>query len=332
MTRLLLLTAFALLALLGCLAQPEAIADEPLPHHDGLTPAQLSQQMATAAQSLLQSGAPRLPLQDPERFNWDYWPSRYPGLRTDQAQPAQRTLANRLLHLALSQSGLEKLRLIQAIEPYNPYRSPYYSLQIFGDPTHGQPWAWRYQGHHLSLNFTLAGQDTILTTPLFLGSQPLSHPSIQNGQKPLRAEEETARQLYLSLNDSQRQKAKVRRPGATYLPLKTKQPTRHTQTGIPMSDLTPPQKQQLTSLIKAYIQPIAPNLANQIQPSEWKTANFGWSGSARPNQTHYYRIQTKNYLFEHDNRDRGNHIHQVWRTYQNDFGQDLLAKHLANHH
>jgi len=38
---------------------------------------------------------------------------------------------------------------------------------------------------------------------------------------------------------------------------------------------------------------------------------------------HYYRVQTPGFLIELDcTQDQGNHIHSVWRDYDNDFGFD----------
>jgi len=52
---------------------------------------------------------------------------------------------------------------------------------------------------------------------------------------------------------------------------------------------------------------------------------FGWAGSLRPGQPHYYRLQGPTFLLEFDNsRNSGTHIHSVWRDFERDYGRHLL--------
>src|ERR1700731_965288 len=41
----------------------------------------------------------------------------------------------------------------------------------FGDPAGGAPWAWRLEGHHLSVTMPLAG-DPVSPAPVFFGANP----------------------------------------------------------------------------------------------------------------------------------------------------------------
>jgi hypothetical protein len=60
---------------------------------------------------------------------------------------------------------------------------------------------------------------------------------------------------------------------------------------------------------------------------------FAWLGGVNKGDPHYYRIQTAAFLVEYDNTQNGNnHIHSVWRDFNGDFGQDLLAQHYAADH
>ena len=53
-----------------------------------------------------------------------------------------------------------------------------------------------------------------------------------------------------------------------------------------------------------------------------------WAGGLDRGQPHYYRIQGPTFLVEYDNtQDEANHIHTVWRDFEGDFGEDLLAPH-----
>jgi hypothetical protein len=60
---------------------------------------------------------------------------------------------------------------------------------------------------------------------------------------------------------------------------------------------------------------------------------FAWSGRIEKNDPHYYRIQTPAFLIEYDDtQNNANHIHSVWRDFNGDFGQDLLAQHYQASH
>ena len=60
---------------------------------------------------------------------------------------------------------------------------------------------------------------------------------------------------------------------------------------------------------------------------------FAWAGSDAPRQGHYYVIHGPTFVIEYDNTQNGaNHIHSVWRDLDNDWGDDALARHLADAH
>jgi hypothetical protein len=55
---------------------------------------------------------------------------------------------------------------------------------------------------------------------------------------------------------------------------------------------------------------------------------FAWAGGLERGMEHYYRIQAPTFLIEYDNtQNDANHVHSVWRDFENDFGVDLLRKH-----
>jgi hypothetical protein len=79
-----------------------------------------------------------------------------------------------LLRTALSAVGHRKLvniieleLVLHELETFGGLmRDPEkYFLVIFGEPHATNPWGWRFEGHHLSLNFTLRGDSAIATTP-----------------------------------------------------------------------------------------------------------------------------------------------------------------------
>ncbi len=84
-----------------------------------------------------------------------------------------------------------------------------YYLTIFGVPSSSNPWSWRFQGHHLSLNVTVVA-DEIAVTSSFLGAT-LSEIStgFMAGLRTLRAEEDLGRQLAHSLDAAQLKQAVI---------------------------------------------------------------------------------------------------------------------------
>ncbi|MFY0654623.1 MAG: DUF3500 domain-containing protein [Cyclobacteriaceae bacterium] len=102
-----------------------------------------------------------LELSDSERKAWDFWPRKYEGVQIDRLSNESQELAKKLLASGLSAQGLSKLEIIHALEKFNPYFSPYYFILIFGEPDDNKAWGWRFQGHHTSFNFTIAGGKVI---------------------------------------------------------------------------------------------------------------------------------------------------------------------------
>ncbi|MDP6606281.1 MAG: DUF3500 domain-containing protein, partial [Dehalococcoidia bacterium] len=79
-----------------------------------------------------------------------------------------------------------------------------YHVSIFGQPGGSGPWGWRFQGHHISLNYTLVDGE-IASLPTFFGSNPAE----LGAHRPLAAEEDFARDLVMSLDGDQRSAALI---------------------------------------------------------------------------------------------------------------------------
>ena len=67
-----------------------------------------------------------------------------------------------------------------------------YFLTFFNQPQPDSDWGWRLVGHHLSLNFTVAGQDLFASTPAAASgrnrpARPVSHPRQRGGPRLLDA-------------------------------------------------------------------------------------------------------------------------------------------------
>jgi hypothetical protein len=107
--------------------------------------------------------------------------------------------------------------------------------------------------------------------------------------------------------------------------------------GVRHSDLGMPRQASLERLIRHYVGRMRPEVAEstweRIVGPRLGDATFAWAGSDAPGRGHYYAIRAASFVIEYDNTQNGaNHIHAVWRDLDNDWGEDLLAEHLAAAH
>jgi hypothetical protein len=88
-----------------------------------------------------------------------------------------------LLRTALSDTGFNKANSIMQLEnvlrevenrPANDtHRDPgNYSFSIFGNPATDAIWGWRFEGHHISFNFSSEDNRLVSGTPSFLAPIP----------------------------------------------------------------------------------------------------------------------------------------------------------------
>ena len=158
------------------------------------------------------------PLGDAEQFNWHFVPRERNGLPLKAMTLAQRTAAHQLLKSALSTQGylkansiIELERVLGVIEEREEFRDPEdYYFTIYGSPSADEPWAWRFEGHHLSMSFSSLGDETLVMGPSFLGSNPHTVASgPKAGLRVLGNEEDLARSLVMMLSSGQRGSAVI---------------------------------------------------------------------------------------------------------------------------
>ena len=69
-------------------------------------------------------------------------------------------------------------QILWELENQDPRRDPEkYHVSIFGKPGAEATWGWRVEGHHLSVNFTIANGEKISGTPSFFATNPAQSPS-----------------------------------------------------------------------------------------------------------------------------------------------------------
>ncbi|MDX5340596.1 MAG: DUF3500 domain-containing protein [Cyclobacteriaceae bacterium] len=214
-----------------------------------------------------------------------------------------------------------------------------YFLLISGDPRKEDTWGLKFEGHHLSLNLTLSG-DNFSMTPLFLGSDPAVVEDTQYaGLRPLSKEEDYGFWLVNSLDDAQKMKATLQGkvPGDIITSPDRPQWLEEFQ-GIKGSELTVGQQKILHYLIEEYIGNLehqkAEEYLDKLHSKGMGEIYFAWIGSYEPMKAHYYVIHSPDFLIEYDNvgfLDNANHIHSILREKGNDFGEDILRKHRMEH-
>jgi hypothetical protein len=283
-----------------------------------------------------------LPFETEERFNWHYTPRPRAGVPFKEMTPPQREAALALLRVGLSEKGFTKAERIRELEPVlaeienNPVRRDpeLYYLTFFGEPSATGTWGWRYEGHHVSQNWTIVRGVSIASSPQFFGSNPAE---VRNGPKKgtrvLAAEEDLARALLESLTETQRGAAVIS-PDAPddMLTANNRSAARQEDRGLDHTALTPEQRGLLLAIIDEYAgaQPkaLAQKRLDAIKAAGFDQVKFAWMGGLARGQRHYYRIQGPTFLIEYDNtQNDANHIHAVWRDFNGDWGTDLLAEH-----
>src|SRR5580693_6193608 len=195
-----------------------------------MTADSLPGQMRSVATSLLaaldeeQRSLAGRPFADEGARRWlEYRPERRPGACLAHLNGTARKAAHRLLATGLSEHAFAQAMGIIALEEVLDQReggrlgrhSGDYWVSVFGDPAGDEPWSWRFEGHHLSVTMTVAG-DEVSPAPVFLGANParVSYGG-QPVSRPLAPEEDLARALLDALGPAGRASAVVspRAPG-----------------------------------------------------------------------------------------------------------------------
>jgi hypothetical protein len=306
-----------------------------------------AEEMSEAAQNFLAALTPEQKAKavyewkSEERFDWHYVPKARKGLPFKEMTPPQRPLANALLASGLSQRGYAKAATIMSLEQIlydlehqSPTRDPeLYYVTVFGTPAQGA-WGWRVEGHHLSLNFTIQGDEVLSVTPSFFGDNPARiETGPRQGLRVLGAEEDLARKLVKSLNAEQRKAAIISADAPQEIITGNARKANPLEPlGLSTATFSQDQKDMVLALLKEYLfryrTEIAESDLKKIRDAGEDKLFFAWAGGLEPGQGHYYRLQGPSFLMEYDNtQNNANHIHTVWREFKNDFGEDLLRQH-----
>jgi hypothetical protein len=314
-----------------------------------------SDQMAAAAQAFLltlsadQIVRTSFNAADDEVLRWHFIPPEmFPraGIALRDLTPPQLDAARALLKAGLSQRGYQTAVDIMALEGVlreleqegRFARDPEaYYITIFGSPVSRGTWAWRFEGHHLSLHYAIVDGRATVSTPSFLGASPAQLPDgLRRGQRALAPPEDAAFALIHSLTPTQLQVAVLSDSAPPDILTGVQVPAPQLNpAGLQAVQMTPAQKELLRELIEAHSGIMNPEVAaarwGKINAAGFDAIFFAWAGARQRGTPHYYRIQGPSFLIEYDNtQNQGNHVHTVWRDFADDFGRDLLRQHLSS--
>jgi hypothetical protein len=297
-----------------------------------------------------------LPLNEKTRIVWSNLPTGVRmqvgatvrnGLKFGDMSAAQQQAARALVASVLSVSGYKKvLDIVNADERLEetsaPTRAPTaavrfgraeYYLAILGTPAPTGRWIVQFGGHHLAINVTMAGGESVLT-PSHTGAQPAAFQLNGETIRPLGKENDKAFALINALDATQQKQAllgyEVRNlvlgPGEDG---KTIQPE-----GIRATALNAPQREMLVSLISEWVTILnetaaAPKM-KEVQGNLADTY-FAWAGSTTNGKEAYFRVQGPTVLIEYAPQGTANapsvdHIHTIYRDLTNDYGPKLRTE------
>jgi hypothetical protein len=310
----------------------------------------LSGEMRSAALALLavlddpQMALAAQPFEDDAARRWmEYRPRRRPGASISDMSGAARKAAHRLLATGLREHAYAQAMGIVALEEVLDRREGWrrgrhsddYWVSVFGEPAGDAPWSWRFEGHHLSVTMTVAG-DQVSPAPVFFGANPAR---VSYGgrpvSRPLAPEEDLARVLLDTMSPAERDLAVVsgQAPGDIRTGTSPRAREAIQPLGVAATQLGSGPRAVLGELVTLYLDRLPAELtAREAGRLAGAELHFAWEGALAPGARHYYRVQGDDLLIEYDTTDDGNHAHTVLRRPRSDFGDDVLAEHYRQAH
>lgn len=276
---------------------------------------------------------------DPERLNWHFIPRERNGVALWDLTGEPRKAAEELVKVGLSAVGYAKTLQVRSLEEVlylfeggdeeyrRTRRHPHkYHVTVFGQPAATGLWGWRFEGHHLSLNFSIKDGVVISSTPEMFGANPaLIDAGPGRSLRILSGREDLARQILKACNDGQRQQMwisqtapdDIRGAGEVH-------PVVDAAVGLRYADMSPEQKKLFRELLGEYLSAMPAQVVRDrmkaIEAAGIDHVRMAWWGDADVNQRHHYVIQGASFIIEYNNtQNDANHIHAMWRNIDGDF-------------
>ncbi len=293
-------------------------------------------------------------LEDPERYNLNFIPIERKGPTFHDFNEQQKNAALELLKTSLSKEGYRKTSEIMELEKIlfvlennknkysdgSSWRDPLnYHFLIFGDPAPENFWGWKFEGHHISLNFVSTHNQIVSSTPFFFGSNPaIVEVRGHDRKEVLQLESDLGFLLVNSLTEDQLKIARFSDTAPEEIITRNNRQVKNIEPrGLFYKALTDNQKATFMKLLNVYIDNYEAGFAvtfrEKIEKAGHENLSFSWAGSLTPGTGYYYRIQGPMLLVEFDNtQNNSNHIHTVVRDLTNDYGGDILREHYQHDH
>ena len=285
---------------------------------------------------------------DEERENWHFIPLDRKGLKLSELTPAQTHQAYALLASGLSQKGVLNASTIMGLEavlaemendPVKRDTQKYY-IAIFGEPSSKQKtgtWGWRFEGHHLSLNYTIINGNVVVT-PAFFGTNPaVVRKGPLKGTRPLGRMEDQARTLMKSLKEAGKPVVLSDKAPRDILSSQDRVASKPESQGVQGADMNDEQKKLLLAILREFSSNTRSEIARPAMAEVSGAVDklqFAWAGGLNKGDPHYFRVTDQGeFMVEYANTQNGaNHAHAVWRLFDGDFGRDVLKEHLEKDH
>lgn len=286
-----------------------------------------------------QRGSAQFTFDSRTRRAWNYMlgARTAPGAPLEQMAAAQKTAALDLLTSALSPEGFAKAERVMILQdvlgemagaPASRSRDRF-SMAVFGMPSMTEPWGWRFEGHHLTLSFTLVGDQVVSVTPSSFSSNPNEVAAGRHrGLVALVDEEALGRRLYGDLSSSNRRRARIAERGfGNVLALAGREDrVAGARAGVPVADLSPIQRDLAMRLVDLYsvdhlAGPLAAEQQARVREGDVMGARFSWAGSEQPGATIYYRLHGDTFLIEFASlRNQPLHLHTIRHDFERNLG------------
>jgi hypothetical protein len=256
------------------------------------------------------------------------------GLPLGELTKPQRAAALATLAAVLSKPGYQKAidimnaddQLVKDKGNKMRFGTENYYLAIFGTPSETTPWMLQFGGHHLGINVTVVGKDSVVT-PTHTGAQPDSFARDGQTVRPLGVENDLGFKLVSMLDREQKKQAVLSgRPINLQAPPGKDRNTVKPE-GLKCASLKDDQRAVLMELIGAWVH-LLPDAAAASRLAALKSKIdetwFAWYGPTENGSAAYFRIQGPSLLIEYAPQGGTGHIHTIIRDPSNEYGKGLI--------
>ena len=303
----------------------------------------------------------RQPFDSEERTTWFYTPTDHGGVPLRDLTGDQQQLVFRLLAAALTPSayatamtiiGLEnELDRLEGFRMWGRFRvgqrgrdPGLYYIAVYGSPGDAR-WGWSFGGHHVSVHRTFIDGELVASTPAFLGANPATTQLVGGVLlRPLAVYEDLGRELVHALPDAVVSATAPEDLASGNRPFLSEGDAPMNLFALmrggdgeppPVEDVIRLSRRPAAGVVSPDLQPLVDAFCEQVPSLSLRADEFRflWAGGVERGEPHYYRLQSDEWLLEYDNvQNEVNHIHTVVRSWDGDFGRDVLSRHHAAEH